>query len=85
MTLEERKERYIKSIEKAVDELDKLINQEIDLVEPEKAKTAAQGKLEAIKGTKELLDTLQELSGEEVKVVEKKKAGGLSPEARINR
>ena len=88
MKLKQRKERFIKSIGVALDELDKLINQEIDLTEldPEKAKAAAQGKIEAIEGTKKLLETLETLTGEEseVKVV-KKKSGGLSPESRIKR
>ena len=75
MNLEKKRERFIKSIETALDELDKLINQEIDLtaLDPEKAKAAAQGKLEAIEGTKKLLETLGALLGEEEKVVEKKK------------
>ena len=89
MKLSKRKERFIKSIEKALDELDKLITQEIDLneLDPEKAKAAAQGKIEAIEGTKKLLETLETLTGEEqeVKIVEKKKSGAWSPEDRIRR
>ena len=88
MKLKKRKERFIKSIGVALDELDKLINQEIDLTEldPEKAKAAAQGKIEAIEGTKKLLETLETLTGEETEVkVVKKKTGGLSPESRIKR
>lgn len=57
-----RVEKVIKSSEKALRELDKLINQNIDLTEldPEKAKAAAQGKIEAIEGSFRIIARIEE-------------------------
>lgn len=45
-------------------ELDKLINQTIDLTEldPERAKQAAQGKIEAIQGSFDIINKIDELN-----------------------
>ena len=57
----ERK-KLIKASSRALVELNKLIIQEIDLdeLDPEKAKAAAQGKIEAIKGYSEILGIIAE-------------------------
>ena len=62
MDLRKKAERIIKSADKALDQLDKLITQTIDLTEldPEKAKAAAQGKIEAIEGSFKILRLIQE-------------------------
>ena len=55
--------RIIKSSQKALKELDKLIIQTIDLdaLDPEKAKAAAQGKIEAIEGSLKILQVIAEI------------------------
>ena len=60
----ERIKKLIKSSEKALLELDKLINQTIDLSEldPERAKQAAQGKIEAIQGSFDIINKIDELN-----------------------
>lgn len=62
MTNIERRKGLVKSLEKALIELDKLIIQKIDLSEldPERAKAAAQGKIEAAKGFNEILGMIAE-------------------------
>ena len=47
----------------ALEQLDKLIRQNIDLgeLDPEKAKAAAQGKIEAIQGSLQILKVIQEV------------------------
>ena len=63
MNAKERRQQIIKSSHKALDELNKLIIQGIDdeLLEPEKAKAAAQGKIEAIQGSLSILQVIAEL------------------------
>ena len=58
----------------ALSQLDKLIRQNIDLdeLDPEKAKAAAQGKIEAIQGSLQILKVIQEIE-EMDKEVEKTK------------
>ena len=60
-TIKER-ERLIESAQAAIDQLHKVINQNIDLEEldPEKAKAAAQGKIEAILGVDKILAKISE-------------------------
>ena len=62
--------RIIKSSKAALLELDKLINQKIDLNEsdPEKTKINAQGKIEAIEGSFKIIQLIQE---QEAKLEEK--------------
>ena len=56
------REGYVKSLEEALTQLDKLIVQEIILEEldPEKAKQAAQGKIEAAIGYNKILTMISE-------------------------
>ena len=63
--LEKQRIQGIRSAKKALKELDKLIRQDIDLtaLDPEKAKAAAQGKIEAIAGYFKILETIAEKSG----------------------
>ncbi len=63
MEAKKRREQIIKSSHKALDQLDKLIIQNIDLgeLDPEKAKAAAQGKIEAIQGSLKILQVIAEL------------------------
>ena len=58
----EYREKFVKSLENALFELDKVINQEILLEEldPEKAKQAAQGKIEAAIGYQKLLGMISD-------------------------
>ena len=62
MDFKKERERIIKSAYIALKQLDKLIRQDIDLTEldPEKAKAAAQGKIEAIEGSFKVLARIQE-------------------------
>ena len=62
MDIKKERERIVKSATVALLQLDKLINQNIDLTEldPEKAKAAAQGKIEAIEGSFKILARIQE-------------------------
>ena len=57
-------DRLLKSCQIALDELDKVINQSIDLAEldPEKAKVAVQGKSEAITKSQEIIKIMSELN-----------------------
>lgn len=70
MDLKKERNRIIASAQKALVELDKLILQNIDLdeLDPEKAKAAAQGKIEAIEGSFKILQRIQEETGEEEEV-----------------
>ena len=60
MDIKQKRERIIKSAEVALLQLDKLIKQDIDLttLDPEKAKAAAQGKIEAIEGSFKILERI---------------------------
>ena len=62
MDLKKERERIVKSAEVALKQLDKLIVQNIDLsaLDPEKAKAAAQGKIEAIEGSFKIIQRIQE-------------------------
>lgn len=62
MDFKQQREGIISSAEFALKQLDKLIRQNIDLaeLEPEKAKAAAQGKIEAIEGSFRILKLIQE-------------------------
>ena len=62
MDFKKRRQRIIKSAEIALNQLDKLITQDINLEEldPEKAKAAAQGKIEAIEGSFKIMQRIQE-------------------------
>ena len=64
----QERQRIIKSSQKALKELDKLIIQEIDLgeLDPEKAKAAAQGKIEAIEGSLKILKVIAEIEAIDV-------------------
>ena len=66
MDTKKEKERVIKSSIVALKQLDKLIQQDIDLTEldPEKAKAAAQGKIEAIKGSVDIIEFINKLKDE---------------------
>jgi uncharacterized Fe-S cluster-containing radical SAM superfamily enzyme len=61
----DRRERVVKASEVALVELEKVIRQNIDLVEldPEKAKTAAQAKWVAIEDSLKIIEKIEELSG----------------------
>ena len=71
MDYKKERQRIIASSKKALLQLDKLIIQNIDLevLDPEKAKAAAQGKIEAINGSLTILKVIQEVESmdEEVK------------------
>ena len=73
MDIKKERERIVKSAGVALKQLDKLINQNIDLLEldPEKAKAAAQGKIEAIEGSFKILGRIQE----ELSLLEEKSGG----------
>ena len=62
MDFKKERQRIIESAQVALKQLDKLIQQDIDLTEldPEKAKAAAQGKIEAIEGSFKILGRIQE-------------------------
>ena len=66
----QRRQQIIKSSQKALDQLDKLIVQNIDLEEldPEKAKAAAQGKIEAIEGSLRILNVISEVEAMDAEV-----------------
>ena len=69
MDIKKERERIVESAGVALKQLDKLINQNIDLtaLDPEKAKAAAQGKIEAIEGSFKILERIAgelEASGE---------------------
>ena len=63
MDAKQRRKQIIDSSHKALEQLDKLIRQNIDLAEldPEKAKAAAQGKIEAIEGSLKILQVVAEV------------------------
>ena len=63
MDAKKRRKQIISSSHKALEQLDKLIRQNIDLSEldPEKAKAAAQGKIEAIEGSLKILQVIAEI------------------------
>ena len=69
------KERLLSSTKIALDELDKVINQVIDLtqLDVEKAKIAAQGKVEAIKSSMELMDIIEKLESTDEETYEQDK------------
>jgi|TARA_R100000935_G_scaffold48431_1_gene72936 hypothetical protein len=60
----DRRQRVVKAAEVALVELEKVIRQNIDLVEldPEKAKTAAQAKWVAIEDSLRIIEKIEELS-----------------------
>ncbi len=62
--MEDRRNKVILAAEKALIELEKVIRQNIDLVEldPEKAKTAAQAKWVAIDDSLKIIDKIEELT-----------------------
>ena len=63
MDPKKRRKKIITSSQKALEQLDKVINQVIDLdeLDPEKAKAAVQGKIEAIEGSLKILNVIQEI------------------------
>ena len=63
MDYKKQRERIIKSSKSALAQLDKLIIQNIDLenLDPEKAKAAAQGKIEAIEGSLKILQVIEQV------------------------
>ena len=78
MDFKKERQRIIDSAQVALKQLDKLIQQDIDLtaLDPEKAKAAAQGKIEAIEGSFKILGRIQdELSSiEDAKDIKDKKS-----------
>ena len=78
MDFKKERQRIIESAQVALKQLDKLIQQDIDLtaLDPEKAKAAAQGKIEAIEGSFKILGRIQdELSSiEDAKDIKDKKS-----------
>jgi len=79
----DRRERVVKASEVALVELEKVIRQNIDLVEldPEKAKTAAQAKWVAIEDSLKIIEKIEELSG--VKDIKENKEAFFGVENRI--
>ena len=63
MDPKKRRKKIITSSQKALEQLDKVINQVIDLdeLDPERAKAAVQGKIEAIEGSLKILNVIQEI------------------------
>ena len=76
MDYKKERQRIIKSSKAALFQLDKLILQDINLEEldPEKAKAAAQGKIEAINGSLEILKVIQEIEAMDQEVSTEKEA-----------
>ena len=72
MDAKKRRKQIIDSSHKALEQLDKLIRQNIDLAEldPEKAKAAAQGKIEAIEGSLKILQVIAEVEEMDREVTE---------------
>jgi|TARA_X000001382_G_scaffold55311_2_gene37852 uncharacterized Fe-S cluster-containing radical SAM superfamily enzyme len=70
----DRRKKVISAAEKALVELEKVIRQNIDLEEldPEKAKTAAQAKWVAIDDSLKIIEKIEELSEEKTKAKENK-------------
>lgn len=79
MDPKKRRKKIILSSQKALDELDKLIVQVIDLEEldPERAKAAAQGKIEAIEGSLKILQVVSEIEAMDAEVDEDLGFGGV--------
>ena len=65
----DRRKRVIEAAEKALVELEKVIKQNIDLQEldPEKAKTAAQAKWVAIEDSLKIIEKIEELAEKKIK------------------
>ena len=63
--MEQKRDKVILAAEKALVELEKVIRQNIDLneLDPEKAKTAAQAKWVAIDDSLKIIEKIEELSG----------------------
>ena len=72
--MDDRREKVILASEKALIELEKVIRQNIDLQEldPEKAKTAAQAKWVAIEDSLKIIDKIEEISGKKKDSTESK-------------
>jgi len=86
MDYKKERKRIIASSKLALSQLDKLIRQNIDLdeLDPEKAKAAAQGKIEAIQGSLQILKVIQEIEEMDREVEEtKKKKDFFGVESRI--
>ena len=79
MEAKKRRKKIILSSQKALDELDKLIVQTIDLEEldPEKAKAAAQGKIEAIEGSLKILQVVSEIEAMDAEASDDLGFGGV--------
>lgn len=62
--MEQKRDKVILAAEKALLELEKVIRQNIDLneLDPEKAKTAAQAKWVAIEDSLKIIEKIEELS-----------------------
>ena len=79
----DRRKRVIEAAEKALVELEKVIKQNIDLQEldPEKAKTAAQAKWVAIEDYLKIIEKIEELA--EKKIENKKSEAFMGVENRV--
>ena len=79
----DRRKRVIEAAEKALVELEKVIKQNIDLQEldPEKAKTAAQAKWVAIEDSLKIIEKIEELA--EKKSENKKSEAFMGVENRV--
>jgi len=79
----DRRKRVIEAAEKALVELEKVIKQNIDLQEldPEKAKTAAQAKWVAIEDSLKIIEKIEELA--EKKSDNKKSEAFMGVENRV--
>lgn len=78
-----RRKRIIEAAEKALVELEKVIKQTIDLneLDPEKAKTAAQAKWVAIEDSLKIIEKIEELA--EKKIENKKSEAFMGVENRV--
>ena len=79
----DRRKRVIEAAEKALVELEKVIKQTIDLneLDPEKAKTAAQAKWVAIEDSLKIIEKIEELA--EKKIENKKSEAFMGVENRV--
>jgi hypothetical protein len=79
----DRRKRIIEAAEKALVELEKVIKQTIDLneLDPEKAKTAAQAKWVAIEDSLKIIEKIEELA--EKKIENKKSEAFMGVENRV--
>ena len=79
----DRRKRIIEAAEKALVELEKVIKQTIDLneLDPEKAKTAAQAKWVAIEDSLNIIEKIEELA--EKKIENKKSEAFMGVENRV--